>query len=298
LIEAAYRQGCRLDAWTEYFQGERWASLIARYHPLREDLLQAREPGSALPWDCIDAGVAGAFLIGERKKSLKEEITSPCMDNCTNLCGNCDKDRQIVENNIHHKVISRYDLEDSGSPQPHKPVPETHRIIFSFSKTGKAVFLPHLGVIEIFSMAFIRSDIPVLFTGGFNPLPKLDFASPLAVGIAGEGEIASLDTTASFDAERFKAALNRTLPQGFSITSAINIRIPGGAKKHSLTSLLWGYEYEGFSPQNPDMVKAPDEKAYRLAQKGFYGLRRRSVLARVPAGDQPASYFTVYRSLY
>jgi radical SAM-linked protein len=150
---------------------------------------------------------------------------------------------------------------------------------------------------EIFSMAFIRLNIPVLFTEGFNPLPKLDFASPLAMGIAGEGEIASLDTTVPLDAEVFSAALNRALPQGFSVTAAINLLIPGGVKKHSLASLLWGYEYVAPDSPGPDLVKAGDEKSYRLA-KDLYGLRRRSVLARPPGEDISASYFTVYRGLY
>ncbi|MDR3160204.1 MAG: TIGR03936 family radical SAM-associated protein [Spirochaetaceae bacterium] len=300
LIEAAYRQGCRLDAWTEYFQRERWAFLIERYRSLGEESLRAREIGSALPWDCIDAGVTGAFLAGEGEKSLTREITSPCIDNCTHPCGNCRKDSKIVKNNIHHEVISHHTPEEPETPHPYRPsIPDTHRILFSFSKTGKAVFLPHLGVIEIFSMAFIRSGIPVLFTGGFNPLPRLDFASPLAMGITGEGEIASLDTTVPFEAERFQAALKGALPQGFSVTGAVNIFIPGGVKKHSLASLLWGYEYETAFREVPDLVKAKDEKAYRLAQKSLYGQRRKSVLARASAGeDRGACYFTVYRSLY
>jgi hypothetical protein len=111
-----------------------------------------------------------------------------------------------------------------------------------------------------------------------------------------------LDTTEPFDTALFITTLNRSLPQGFLVTGAINLLIPGGVKKHSLASLLWGYEYENPSfgtASEPDLVKAQDEKAYRQTGDGLYGLRRRSVLARDPAGeDQPASYFTVYRALY
>jgi radical SAM-linked protein len=297
LIEDAYRNGCRLDAWAEYFKGDLWASLLEKYHPLGEEILGAREPGTALPWGCIDSGTAGDFLIGELEKSQRGEITLPCINNCTHPCGNCRGNNTIIENNIQQKIISTDSLGEVGLPQVKKTTPDTYRILFSFSKTGKAVFLSHLGVIEIFSMAFIRSGIPVLFTGGFNPLPKLDFASPLAMGVAGEKEIASLDTTVLFDVELFKAALNRALPQGFFITEAKNLLIPGGVKKHSLASLLWGYEYE--APDSPpDLVKAGDEKAYRLVKKDLYGLKRRSVFARAPGADVSSSYFTVFRGLY
>jgi hypothetical protein len=305
LIEGAYRQGCRLDAWTEYFQGNLWAALIEKYRPLGEDILQAKEPGRPLPWDCINSGTAGSFLMEEQEKSQTREITSLCINNCTNPCGNCGKNGKIVENNIHDKTSSCSSPEkpgfpDGDPPQTVKKTPlHTYRILFSFAKAGKAVFFPHLSVIEIFSMAFIRSGIPVLFSEGFNPLPKLDFASPLAIGICGEGEIACLDTAVPFDAVLFQNTLNGSLPQGFSITGALNILIPGGTKKHSLASLLWGYEYENQAKPGPELVKAKDEKTYRLAQGGLYGLTRRAVLAGPPAGeDRPESYFTVYRSLY
>jgi radical SAM superfamily enzyme YgiQ (UPF0313 family) len=298
LIEEAYRQGCRLDAWNDYFKGDIWTSLITRYHPLGEDILQSREPERGLPWDCIDTGVREIFIAGEGKKSQAREITSPCIENCTHPCGICTKTNKIVENSIHDEVISHGLLPGTGRAEARLPVPDTHRILFSFSKTGKAVFLPHLSLMESFSMAFIRAKFPVLFSGGFNPLPKLDFASPLALGIAGEGEIASLDTTVPFDTEQFITALNRCLPQGFSITGAANFLIPGGLKKHSLASLLWGYEYQSPSRPEPDLVEAGNEKAYRLEQKEFYGLRRRAVLARAPGAEQGGSYFTVYRGLY
>ncbi|MDR2629574.1 MAG: DUF2344 domain-containing protein, partial [Spirochaetaceae bacterium] len=201
LIEAAYKEGCRLDAWAEYFKGDIWASLLEKHRSLGEDLLfQAREPETALPWSCIDAGVTAAFIEGEWKKSLSREITSPCTENCTHFCGNCHENNKIVNNNIHNKVISCDFPKKNEFPFSKKPDLDTYRILFSFSKTGKAVFISHLGVLEIFSMAFIRLGFPVLFTGGFNPLPKLDFASPLALGITGESEIASLDTTVPFDA--------------------------------------------------------------------------------------------------
>ncbi|MDR2103660.1 MAG: TIGR03936 family radical SAM-associated protein [Treponema sp.] len=307
LIERAYRRGCRLDAWTEYFQRDLWIDLIENYRPLGEEILQAKEPGRNLPWDCIDSGATGSFLAGELERSGTGEITSPCIDNCTHFCGNCGKNGKIVENNIHDETVSCSAVDPLPSIPAvlppllsgKKTIPDTYRILFSFTKTGRAVFFPHLSVIEIFSMAFIRSGIPVFFSEGFNPLPKLDFASPLAIGIRGEGEIACLDTTAPFDAELFRSTLNQSLPQGFSVTGALNTLIPGGIKKHSLASLLWGYEYESQAPGQTDLVKARDEKEYRLLRNGLYGLTRRAILARPPAGDdQPESYFRVYRSLY
>jgi hypothetical protein len=84
--------------------------------------------------------------------------------------------------------------------------------------------------------------------------------------------------------------------------------IPPGAKKHSVSALLWGFLYrnetalEGF-----DLVRAKNEKPYRASRlaagRGLYGLERTSVLAAFPGSPQEQeaegkSYFDVYREIY
>jgi radical SAM-linked protein len=182
----------------------------------------------------------------------------------------------------------------------------TLRILFSFEKRDAAVFLPHLALVELYSMAFIRAGIPVLFTQGFNPTPKLDFASPLSLGISAGGEIANIDLDLhegeNFTPEEFIQKINTNLPAGIMVTEAIKIRIPSGAKKHTIPSLLWGALYQ--SPNGgEDLVPAIDEKNYRLKMtssgSSIYTLNRKTVLAKSrQAPAKPDSYFTIYRSLY
>jgi radical SAM-linked protein len=177
--------------------------------------------------------------------------------------------------------------------------PDTYRIIFSFSKEKRAVFLPHLALIEVFSMAALRAGVPVLYTAGYNPLPRLDFAAPLSIGISALGEAASVDTEGPFSGDDFRRLLNGALPPGIRIAEAFDYVIPSGVKKHSTASLLWGFEYDS-GGQEADYVPAHEEKAYRLARCGdarsVYGLCRLRVLAR--RGGDRASYFDVYRDLY
>jgi radical SAM-linked protein len=154
--------------------------------------------------------------------------------------------------------------------------------------------------VEIFSMAFMRSDIPVLYSAGFNPLPRLEVVAPLSLGIASEAEIAAVDTLSFINAAEFLARLNRRLPQGFTLVRAENYYIPPGHKKHSLSSLLWGFEYETPGGRR-SRVPVEREKEFRgnLADTRF-DLKRLAVLARDPA-DSPAggeSYFDVYRRVY
>jgi hypothetical protein len=191
--------------------------------------------------------------------------------------------------------------------------PVTRRIIFSFTKLKGAVFLSHLSIIEIFAMAFLRAGIPASFSQGFNPLPRLEIASPAALGIFSDGEIAAVDTDEYLEAREFARKMNRQLPQGLLVMNAMNIEIRSGAKKHSLSSRLWGFAYGRDGPYDPalsgaaDYIKAADDKGYRGAyasnEGSVYGLRRIAVLARPPhadggGSDRGVSYFEAYRVLY
>jgi radical SAM family uncharacterized protein len=293
IIEEAYRSGCRLDAWTEYFQKEIWREVFSRHREHIERITGARNFREKLVWDIISSRVSKKYIVSEAEKSHKCKINDvSCIQNCTEKCGVCSKECGIVENNIRLDNIYSENLEKIVSVKD----PDTYRIVFSFSKEGRAVFLPHLALVEVFSMAFLRAGIPALYTAGFNPLPRLDFAAPLSLGIKASGEIASVDTERPFNSGDFILQLNSVLPEGIVITGALNCMIPSGAKKHSAASLLWGFEYA--SNGVPEIVEARDEKAYRQEKCGgsLYELSRLRVLAKSESG--PASYMDVYRRLY
>jgi hypothetical protein len=183
-------------------------------------------------------------------------------------------------------------------------------MLFSLSKQGRGVFLSHLALIEVFSMAFIRAAIPVLYSQGFNPLPKLNFASPLSVGIAADAEIATVDLDLSqcnnFSAEVFTVKLNPVLPEGIVIQDALKVIIPNGVKKYSVPALLWGHSYTGPKTGGTAvLVPAKAEKTFRQkltagTAAGIFGLRRKAVLAVTPGTtpERPESYFAVYREFY
>jgi radical SAM superfamily enzyme YgiQ (UPF0313 family) len=302
LIEEAYTAGCRLDAWSDFFREDLWRRVLEENAEYAGRIIGAKDTAEPVAWDIIYSGVSKNRLEIEADKSSKCKINNVlCMENCTDKCGICTQELGVVENNIH--TNNNYPENAAPAPIGRTSSPskytETYRIVFSFSKQGRAVFLPHLALIEVFSMAALRAGIPVLYTAGFNPLPRLDFAAPLSIGVSACGEIASVDTEERFLGGDFRRLLNKSLPEGVAVTDALDFAIPYGAKKHSTASLLWGFEYDS-DGQEADYVPARDEKAYRTGRRGdaraVYGLCRRRVLARSCGGW--ASYFDVYRGLY
>ena len=98
-IERVWRDGGRLDAWTDYFSFERWmkafdeSGLDPAFYANRE-----RPSDELLPWDMIDVGVRKEHLVRERERAYRSELTPDCRHQCA-ACGaarllhgrNCDE---------------------------------------------------------------------------------------------------------------------------------------------------------------------------------------------------------------
>ena len=87
VIYEAYRQGCIFDAWTEYFDENKWKKAIETagididFYTLRE-----RSVDEKLPWDFIETGISKKFLKREWEKAAKELVTDNCREGCAG-CG-------------------------------------------------------------------------------------------------------------------------------------------------------------------------------------------------------------------
>lgn len=86
-ILAAYENGCIFDAWSDYFDNEKWMDAFLKtgvdpdFYTLRE-----RPLNEILPWDFIDAGVTKEFLKREYENALEEKVTKNCSEKCSG-CG-------------------------------------------------------------------------------------------------------------------------------------------------------------------------------------------------------------------
>jgi radical SAM-linked protein len=91
-----------------------------------------------------------------------------------------------------------------------------------YAKEGPAKYISHLDLLRAFERAARRAGLPIAFTQGFNPHPKLSFAAPLAVGTAGEAEFADIEMTGNTSAEVVAKSLSEVMPEGLRL---IEIRI-------------------------------------------------------------------------
>lgn len=92
-----------------------------------------------------------------------------------------------------------------------------------YTKKGPARYISHLDLLRTFERAARRAGLPVAFTGGFNPHPKIAFAAPLAVGTAGEKEFADLELVREVPAISVQRDLTGNLPEGLRLVEVRQI---------------------------------------------------------------------------
>lgn len=92
---------------------------------------------------------------------------------------------------------------------------ETLRIMYT--KTGYLRFLGHLELMKLFERVFRLNHLPLKFSEGFNPIPKLTFAAPLSVGLSTEGDVMEVQLT---EAVPLLDVMKIQFPEGIEIKAA------------------------------------------------------------------------------
>jgi len=94
------------------------------------------------------------------------------------------------------------------------------KIIAAFEKTKEISYTSHLDVQRTLQRAFRRANLPLAFSKGFNPHPKLSFATALATGYTSAGEWLDVELDGDVSPEEFMTRVNAALPDGMRFHSA------------------------------------------------------------------------------
>lgn len=115
------------------------------------------------------------------------------------------------------------------------------KIRAKFTKCKNSKYISHLDLMRLFQRAFRRAGIDLVHSEGFNPQPKLAFATALSLGISSESEYLDVEVVEEINLEKFIKDINKVLPEGVRVLKA-----EYRTEKASVASLtVWGvYEIE------------------------------------------------------
>ncbi len=267
VIYQAWRLGSRLDAWSEFFDINRWyrAMELTGIDATRFATYNA-EDNTPFPWDIVDTGIKKEFLLKEYKRSLQIQKTPGCEKACS-ACGlECKTSGQkkskpptvtsplatvtsplrTVTSPPMISIKTGESVMRSRSPLLTSP---PMRLRAEFSKTGDLRYLSHLELMRLIERALRRAEVPLDYTEGFHPSAKLSFGPALPVGVAGLKEYFDMvvlsDGLMLKSLQALRDAINEQLPEELRLRALISVPL----RIQSLSSFIKAYEY---------LIKIPD----------------------------------------
>jgi len=163
-----------------------------------------------------------------------------------------------------------------------------------FAKRGPVRFISHRDVARAFERAFRVAEVPVAFTLGFSPRPKVSFGPALAVGYESDAEYLDVECVHEVDADQLAAGVNGALPEGMAVTGIGPLADRAPALQEVITSLAYRVALVPVADGVPSAAAAAflacDELPIEVTRKGERSVEdiRPSVRAlAVVAGDPP-----------
>jgi radical SAM family uncharacterized protein/radical SAM-linked protein len=250
VIEAAWRSGAGLDAWFEaadrtyaaWTEAIEAAGLGGRYRALEMGAWSSTEALSAhdleafcaqpLPWDHIDSGVDKRWLADDLRQALAAAVVPDCSFEGCSSCGVCGPE-------LGHNVVIPPPAIPEQLPQRPPASERVQRLRFRFAKTGSLALLSHLDLVRLMERALRRSGVPVSFTGGFHPLPRVQFALALPLGAEAAGEWMDVEMAEWQDPAWVCQRLQEQLPPQFALQTVLEVPVSGVSLSQELVAASW-----------------------------------------------------------
>lgn len=234
VIRRAWELGAGMDSWWESLERaySAWtqaideSNLTWKYRKVESgewnvmdgaaDDLQDARLDDPLPWDHLDTGIDKQWLKDDLHRALEAATVPDCsFDGCSH-CGVCSTDfgHNVV---IQPPAIPAF----AGEFVPNQN--RVQRLRVTFGKQGDMRLVSHLDLIRLFDRVVRRAQIPIAFTGGFHPSPRISPANALALGASSSGEIVDFELTQCLEPSTLKQLLGANLPDNIPVYSVTEV---------------------------------------------------------------------------
>jgi radical SAM family uncharacterized protein/radical SAM-linked protein len=228
LIEGAWRRGARFDGWTEQLRMDAWAGALAGLGMTRDGRFRELREDESLPWDVVSYGIERDWFVRERRKAYAGVATDDCRHGRCAACGVCDFVE--IENRFAEKLgvgCRVWGVEEATdvvpTPYPLHPTP-SRTIRIRYAKDAYLRFLSHLDVLRELARTCRRAGVPVTYSEGFAPRPRIAAGPSLATGWTSASEWMDLELQGiDWDGGRLAElleALNRRAAPGLRFLAA------------------------------------------------------------------------------
>lgn len=249
VVRRAWELGAGMDSWWESLERAfgAWTQAIAesglswKYRQVESgewNLFQSTQTASEnsldapLPWDHLDTGIDKEWLKADLERALAAATVPDCSFAGCSHCGVCGTD-------FGHNIVVQPPAipEFVGHFVPNQE--RVQRLRVWLGKQGDMALVSHLDLVRLFDRAVRRASLPVAFTGGYHPGPRISPANALPLGATSSGEIVDFELTEQLEPAVFQEKLAAQLPADLPVYRVETVDL----KSPSATQLLDQAEY-------------------------------------------------------
>ena len=176
--------------------------------------------------------------------------------------------------------------------QPEQQAPPVQRLRIRYAKRGRLRFTSHRDFSRAFERALVRSRIPMAYSSGFNPHPRISYAGASPTGAASEAEYLEIGLATVMAPADVQALLDASLPPGLDVVEVVVSA--GGGLSDRLEASRWEIRLPGVSdsevrPAVADFLAADEILVERMTKRGLRSFDCRSAVVSLVVADVPAA---------
>ena len=134
------------------------------------------------------------------------------------------------------------------TPDGPPPPPVVQRLRLRYAKRGRLRFTSHRDFARAFERALRRSGVPMAYSAGFSPHPKVSWVNATPTGVASEAEYVEIALAERCDPEQVRQALDDSLPVGLDVLECVEAPIGGPSLAERVTGSAWEIRLPDVTP--------------------------------------------------
>ena len=160
-------------------------------------------------------------------------------------------------------------------------VPAVQKLRIRYAKRGPLRFSSHRDFQRALERALRRARVPMAYSAGFSPHPKVSYANSAPTGAASEAEYVEIGVVRRCDPEALRIALDESLPPGLDVLEVVEARTPDLV--HRLEASRWRIEIPGTGAEEliaawARLTEAAEVPVQRMMKQGLRTLDLRPAL--------------------
>lgn len=308
VVKRAWELGAGMDAWWDNLDRAygAWTTAIAeaglegQYRQLEQGDLWAREElyTGPLPWDHLDTGISKEWLLEDLQKALVASTVPDCSFAGCSHCGVCGPDFG------HNVIVPPLPIPQfQGEFQP--PLNRVQRLRVWFGKEKSLALVSHLDLVRLFDRLVRRVNLPLAFTGGFHPGPRIAIANALPLGATSSGEIVDFELSEYMDVREFQQRLESVMPPELPLYQVTEVPLQSPSATQCLTQASYQItlgsegavseeQWQSWLTQIWARQEIPWSKTTKSGKKVTFDLREQILsLSLEPRGEMPAELIKI-----